>query len=408
MPVGALTPITRWQILDNGLIAPGAKAYFYASGTSTPLAVYTDAALTVAHAHPVVADAEGVLPVIYLQALAYRLLVTDSTGATIFPAQDNVYFLPDAAVQNANLVYAGPASGAAATPTFRALVVADLPATSPFGRIAEGRLTLSTGVPVPVADVTGATSAYWTPYEGNRLALYDGAAWNVRTFTEITISLAGLTASRPYDIFAYDNAGVVTIETLIWTSATARATALTLQDGVWVKTGALTRRYLGTIYINSSGGQSDDTLAKRYVWNQYNRVQRPMRRLETTANWTYTTATYRQANGAASNQLEVMVGVAEQGLDVEVSGSAEGSVSTYPAVAVGMDSTSVVATGCLQQTPRISATSAQFVTTARLSVVPAVGLHTFAWLEFSTASGTTTWYGDSGEIQSGMAAGWMN
>lgn len=88
---GALTPITRWQILVDGEPSAGAKLYTYASGTSTPLATYTDSALSVPHANPVVADADGVLPVIYLSAAAYRFLVTDSAGATIFPAQDNVY-----------------------------------------------------------------------------------------------------------------------------------------------------------------------------------------------------------------------------------------------------------------------------------------------------------------------------
>jgi hypothetical protein len=89
---GALTPITRWQILDNGVIAPGAKLYTYASGTSTPLAVYNNADLAIGHAHtnPVVADSEGVLPVIFLSPVAYRFLVTDAAGATIFPAQDDI------------------------------------------------------------------------------------------------------------------------------------------------------------------------------------------------------------------------------------------------------------------------------------------------------------------------------
>lgn len=91
MAVGALTPITRWQILDNGTPAAGAKLYTYASGGNTPLAVYTNSALTVAHTNPVVADAEGVLPVIYMQAASYRFFITDANGVTIFAAQDGIY-----------------------------------------------------------------------------------------------------------------------------------------------------------------------------------------------------------------------------------------------------------------------------------------------------------------------------
>ena len=92
--------------------------------------------------------------------------------------------------------------------------------------LAEGRLTLTSATPVTTADVSAATTAYYTPYIGNSIALYDGSsAWANYTFTEISISLVGLTASRPYDIFAYNSGGTVTIETLVWTSTTARATA---------------------------------------------------------------------------------------------------------------------------------------------------------------------------------------
>lgn len=90
---GALSPITRWQLTKDGVAAPGALLYTYLSGTSTPQAVYNNADLSDAHAHtnPVVADSDGVLPVLYLKPLAYRYLVTDADGATIYPAQDDVY-----------------------------------------------------------------------------------------------------------------------------------------------------------------------------------------------------------------------------------------------------------------------------------------------------------------------------
>jgi hypothetical protein len=148
MPAGALAPLVRYVVMDDGIVAPGAKAYWFLSGTSTPQPVYTDAALTVPHAHPVVADAEGVLPVMYLAQLSHRLLVTDAAGATIFPAQDDVYSLAEVtATQLANRVYAGPASGAAAAPTFRALVDADLPpiniGTSTELTIASGAITVT-------------------------------------------------------------------------------------------------------------------------------------------------------------------------------------------------------------------------------------------------------------------------
>lgn len=87
---GGLTPIPRWQIFSGSTPVSGAKLYTYLSGTSTPQTTYADAALATPHTNPVVADDNGVLPVIYLDAVSYRFLVTDSTGVTIFPAQDNI------------------------------------------------------------------------------------------------------------------------------------------------------------------------------------------------------------------------------------------------------------------------------------------------------------------------------
>lgn len=63
--------------------ASGALAYFYAAGTSTPIAVYSDDALTTPRAFPVVAAAGGVFPPIYLPYVAYRILVSDASGVSI-------------------------------------------------------------------------------------------------------------------------------------------------------------------------------------------------------------------------------------------------------------------------------------------------------------------------------------
>lgn len=271
--------------------------------------------------------------------------------------------------------------------------------------IVEGRLTASSGVPVTIADVSGTANIYFTPYAGNRIALYDGSsAWDVLTFTEITISLSGFTAIKPYDVFAYNNSGTVTIETVIWTNNTTRATGLVYQDGVLVKSGATTRRYLGTVYINASGGQTEDTLNQRYLWNYYNRVSRPLQKLETTDSWTYTTATYRQANGSAANQVETCVGVAEVLLDLNVISLAANTIGDNNCtVQVGIDEGGSSANdSTVYGAPEIANYNAKAVH-ATYTKYPAVGFQWWVWVEKSTATGTTTWYGDGGGItQSGI------
>ena len=69
---------------------PGAKLYFYQSGTTTPQNTYTDAALSVAHANPVVADASGYFAPIYLDPTLsdYRARLTTSADVLIDQRDD--------------------------------------------------------------------------------------------------------------------------------------------------------------------------------------------------------------------------------------------------------------------------------------------------------------------------------
>lgn len=76
----------------NGAPISGAKLYFYAEGTTTPLAIYQDEALTTPHTNPVIADANGRFAPIYLQALAYKIVLKDADDVTL-QTHDN--FNPD-------------------------------------------------------------------------------------------------------------------------------------------------------------------------------------------------------------------------------------------------------------------------------------------------------------------------
>lgn len=267
------------------------------------------------------------------------------------------------------------------------------------------RLTLTTGVPVTTSDVTAATTLYCCPYKGNRIALYDGSTrWNIRSSAQFSLAVGTLTANRPYDVFCYDNAGTPTLEFTSWTSDTARTTALVYQDGVLVKSGATTRRYLGTFWTTSAT-QTQDALAGRHLWNYYHRVLKDMRVLDGTNTWTYTTATIRQARATASNQLDFVIGVSEDAVRADVAASStNGSASVARTVGIGLDSTSAFAAAMVAQSTAAAA-SARAGTSAHFDARIAEGRHYLAWLEYSAATGTTTWYGDNGgtaAIQSGI------
>lgn len=338
----------------------------------------------------------------------------------------------------------------------------------------EGRLTLQSGTAVPSTDQTAKTTVYFTPYRGNRIALYDGtSAWNVRSFSELSIAVPSA-VFRIYDVFAYDNSGTVALEALAWDSggqvtfspismtnaspvsvlydghpfetgqfggvsgsggltsinskvwsmtkvntdnftidgsvgngtytsgatfhkvATDRATALTTQDGVLVKTGATTRRYLGSIMTTDTSGQCEDSVTKRFLWNYYNRVPRDLRRLESTSSWTYSTATERMANNSIDNRVQCLIGVAEVSADVVV--AARGSTASAQADLYGFPKHNG-ATGAAASDvvgPFGTAIAGDHANwRSFLRKMPTLGFNYFAWLEKGQGSGTQTFYGGS-------------
>jgi len=171
----------------------------------------------------------------------------------------------------------------------------------------EGRLTLETGVPESSTDQTEKATLYFTPFIGNLIALYSGTAWELIEFSELSLDISGYTANKNYDIFVYNNSGTVTLEGLIWTDDTTRATALVRQDGVLSKTGALTRRYVGTIRITASAGECEDSKTKRYVYNAQNQKKRALFK-SLTATHTYNAEALRVWNNDAAARVDMVIG----------------------------------------------------------------------------------------------------
>lgn len=253
-----------------------------------------------------------------------------------------------------------------------------------------GRLTLSTGTPVTTSDVTAATTLYFALYRGNQIALYTGSAWATFAIAELSIAVPS-TTNTLYDVFVDYNAGTPQLALTAWTNDTTRATALTKQDGVLVKTGATGQRYVGSFRTTGSSGQTEDSVTKRYVWNYYNRTLRQLLKTDATANWDYTTATIRQANNAAANQVDVVIGVQEALLDLSLQAAAKNTTGVSFAGGIGEDSTSTFAVGGHASGSTISPY------TANLRKLPAIGRHVYSWNEWSAAAGTTTFYGTQGD-----------
>jgi len=385
MATGTLSPAHILQFFDtNGNPLSAGKLYTYVAGTSTPVATYTDVSLSVPHANPIILDSagrpanSGAAVGIYLSAgSSYKFVLKTSADATVWTL-DNILAVPGTSNPTTDL------------------------------STVNLRLTLTSGTPVTTANITGATSVFIEPFRGNRIALYDGATWNLRTVTATSFAVPA-TTSTLYDVFVYDNASTPTYETVAWTNDTTRATALTTQDGVLVKSGAVTRLYLGSFRTTTVNGQTEDSSSKRYLWNYYNRIRRNLF-VSANTTWNYTTATIRQANATATNQADIVVGWAEVPIDLSLAmyvsnsaggvgteiGIGEDSTSTFSSAQVGAGYTNTTAAGVIYSCGPV-----------RLLVYPSVGRHFFSQNEYSAAGGTTTWYAND-PIGVGSQRGGLN
>lgn len=81
-------PIPRQDCFDtSGNPRAGAKLYFYTTGTTTPLATYSNSGLTVANANPVVADSAGLFGEIFLtQSATYKVVLKTAADVTVWTA----------------------------------------------------------------------------------------------------------------------------------------------------------------------------------------------------------------------------------------------------------------------------------------------------------------------------------
>lgn len=258
--------------------------------------------------------------------------------------------------------------------------------------LCNGRLTVASGTPVTTSDLASGT-LYFTPYEGNQVALFTGTTWNVLTFTEISLNLSALTSHHNHDIFLYDNAGTLTLEAVAWSNNTIRATPLVRQDAIYVKSGATTRRYLGT--IRTTVGQTIDTFQKRFVYNESKPVMRKVVVKETTGSWTYGTNAWRPANNNSANCVEIVVGnvgtIIDLNLACRMHGGGAGSSQS-----IGYDSTTSSIADLFMSCSTDGNISGHLVHN------PTIGYHYYQWIENGRGS-TSTYYGfAAGGWQSGL------
>jgi hypothetical protein len=275
------------------------------------------------------------------------------------------------------------------------------------------RLTTESGVPVSSSGRSSQGTLYLTPFYSGIIWVPDSSGnWVRRSTAQLQLSLSlTLTSGKNYDVFIWDNASTLTLAiSSAWTDDTTRADALTTKDGIIVNNGTIGSIsaqkgvYLGTIRA-SGANVTEDSLTKRFVWNYFNRVRRKLLATDTTDSWTYNSTTFRQANGAAGNQVEVIAGQLCDIIRLQA-GCLCGNQALNGHVGVGVNSTSTNSAD-LNHT---GATGAFNNALSFYSAVPRVGYSYFAWLEACSSASSKTFYGDNGDAtryQAGIIGEWF-
>ncbi len=412
----------------NGNPYVSAKLYVYDVGTTNLKAIYSNEALTVSLANPLTSDAAGNFARAYVAAGRYKLRAETST-ATLIWEYDGV----DTGLTSGSGALAISAGGtgaitaAAARTALGAASQTDVDDLSSdiatlssslqnIVSIPQGRLTIVSGTPVPNTDVSAGTGVAYTPYIGDQIPIWDGAQFNLTTFTELTLNLSSNhLANQLYDVFVWNESGSVLVGTgPAWNSATAGSssrgsgagtTELTRQNGLWVNAQQMTTRngsttytvdpskgtYVGSILIDGTNGQISQHVTTGQSrspgpWNAYNRRPRVLKVVDSTASWTYATNTIRPSNNDSNNKATVICGLAEEYVSCEfserVSIASTGSNIGAVDIGIGVHSTTTISgrRGRLSfQSVDADISGASIV--ASHSILPFLGVETVTCLE---------------------------
>jgi hypothetical protein len=203
---------------------------------------------------------------------------------------------------------------------------------------------------------------------------------------------------------------------LIWTSASARATAIVQTNGAWTKSGDTTQRYLGTvrprsatayqIKRNAADGGATAGPAGIDIWNVSNRKQTAVQVAGPSANYTYSTGAWRQTNGSAQCQVDVVSGLPGDLISLAATALVSSTGTNNfgrCCVAVGKNGTTP---GGVRFNTTVYNTLNWVVLRAARDEEVTLGVNAYTWLERASADGAQTWtgYNDANDLTPGIAA----
>lgn len=299
-----------------------------------------------------------------------------------------------------------------------------------------GRLTLSSTLPVPTADLTAQGTIYYLPYVNQLVPIYNGTHWqefNIGSSgTNFVLGATNMPTTQVYDVYMVNVSGTPTLCSMYWGGNTARSTTLggktgsanasvVQLNGVWVNNAAIATgncfgggagttsvtiaqnqgTLLGSYYTTGSAttgvafkpagasGGSNNIIG---LSNAYNRITQTALMRETATAFTIASTTFAQMNASAADRITWVDSLQQSPVVVRgtlVGGDATaGSCAAYGVV---LDATSgtpnVVGQGCAG-----TATIADNYSTLSVSesFYPQLGLHFVQAEVAALVSGTST------------------
>lgn len=313
------------------------------------------------------------------------------------------------------IYYICTASGAVSFAVWSALTG---PVPTPGGYLTTNS---STDNVIQTADAIGATTLYYTPYTGTFVPLFNGTSFVPTVFSQLTLALSASQASNAiYDAFLFLDSGVLRIGFgpswaagsggSVTAGSCARGTgvggaAIQRVNGIWLNTAAMTVNngastysvaaqrgtYIGSVLIDSTQGQvtchrSWGQSRKWGVWNAYNRIPVYLKAGDSTASWSYGTATFRSSNNSAANTLAVFCGLAEEVLRLEFKQFVQVAASSNTSkIGIGWNVTNA-ASGLVGQGLNHNGSAISIGLSAEFLQVPSLGLNNVNALESATSS----------------------
>ncbi len=122
---------------------------------------------------------------------------------------------------------------------------------APIAVTPQGRLTLTSGTPITVADVTAATTIYFALYKGDTVSLYDATRWKIQRFTEQSILTTAAQTGTTHN-------GTKVIDGLTDTSQLVRGMLVTGTNvGAAAVISTIDSATQVTVSVNSTGSASN-------------------------------------------------------------------------------------------------------------------------------------------------------